>query len=262
MFELRTRRSRLGAQLLITLIALPFLLPLVAMVRASLSGDGADNYLTVLREPMFARFFVNSALIALGTIVITYACAMLAAYAFAKLGLQGKELLFYALLVALTLPAVMILVPLFITVQRLGLLDTYWAVILPLAAATVPFCVLLGRNFIAGLDDAIFDAAKVDGCGTFAVLWHMVIPLSRPLAAVIALWSFLSAWNEFLLPLLFLQDPERQVITQVPTFFSSFYGGDQSKVVAASVLVAAPVLLMYLCLQRFFERGMTGGVLK
>ncbi|MGS2619648.1 carbohydrate ABC transporter permease [Micromonospora sp. LZ34] len=262
MFEFRSLPSRIGAQLLVTVIAVPYLLPLVAMVRSSLRGDGLDNYVTVLREPNFAQFFVNSALIGLGSIALTYTCTMLAGYAFARLRIRGKELFFYALLATLTLPAVMILVPLFLTIQRLGLLDTYWAVILPLAAGGVPFCVLLARNFLADLDDSIFDAAKVDGCGTFGVLWRIVLPLSHPLAAVIALWSFLAAWNEFLLPLLFLQDPKRQAITQIPTFFSSFYGGDQAKVVAASVLVATPILLLYLGLQRFFERGLTGGVLK
>ena len=262
MFELRTRRARLWAQLLITVLAVPYLLPLVAMVEASLQGEGFTNYVTVLQEPMFARFFLNSGTIALGSIVLTYTSAILGAYAFAKLRIPGKEFLFYALLVALTLPAVMILVPLFLTIQRLGLLDTYWAVILPLAAGGIPFCILLARNYVAGLDDSIFDAAKVDGCGTFDLLWRMVIPLTHPVAAVIVLWSFLGAWNEFLLPLLFLQDPERQAITQVPTFFSSFYGGDQAKVVAASVLITVPVLVMYLALQKFFERGMTGGVLK
>lgn len=262
MFEFRTRRARVGAQALAILLALPFLLPLVAMLQTSLQGDGFDNYLTVLREPMFGRFFLNSALIALGSIALTYTCSILGAFAFAKLRLFGKEFLFYALLIALTLPTVMILVPLFVTMQRLGLLDTYWSVILPLAAAGIPFCILLARGYIAGLDDSIFDAAKVDGCGTFDLLWRMVIPLTHPVAAVVVIWSFLISWNEFLLPLLFLQDPHKQAITQVPTYFYSFYGGDQAKVVAASVLVALPVLVMYLALQRFFEHGMSGGVLK
>ncbi|HEX6514338.1 MAG TPA: carbohydrate ABC transporter permease [Nocardioidaceae bacterium] len=262
MFELRSRRARLGAQLLATLVAIPYLLPLVAMLQASLKGEGLANYSTVLAEPMFGRFFLNSAVIAAGSIVLTYAASILGAFAFAKLRIPGKEFLFYALLIALTLPAVMILVPLFVTMQRLGLLDTYWAVILPLAAGGIPFCILLARNYVSGLDDSIFDAAKVDGCGTFDLLWRMVIPLTHPVAAVIVLWSFLGAWNEFLLPLLFLQDPNLQAITQVPTYFYSFYGGDQAKVVAASVLITLPVLVMYLALQKFFERGMTGGVLK
>lgn len=262
MFELRSRRARLAAQLVITLLAIPFLLPLLAMLQASLEGEGFTNYTTVLREPMFGRFFLNSALIAAGAIVLTYGASILGAFAFAKLRIPGKEFLFYALLVALTLPSVMILVPLFVTMQRLGLLDTYWAVILPLTAGGIPFCILLARGYISGIDDSIFDAAKVDGCGTFDLLWRMVVPLTHPIAAVIVLWTFLGAWNEFLLPLLFLQDPERQAITQVPTYFSSFYGGDQAKVVAASVLITLPVLLMYLALQKFFERGLTGGVLK
>ena len=262
MFELRTRRARVGAQLLVTVLAVPFLLPLLAMLQTSLLREGLTNYVVVLQEDMFLKFFRNSAILAAGSIVLTYACAILAAYAFAKLRLRGREILFYALLVALTLPGVMILVPLFFTVQRFGLLDTYWAVILPLAAGGIPFSVLLARNYIAGIDDAIFDAAKVDGCGSFGVLRWIVVPLTHPIAAVITLWSFLGAWNEFLLPLLFLQDLEKQAITQVPTFFTSFYGGDEAKVVAASVLIAVPVLLAYLFLQKFFERGMTGGVLK
>ncbi|WP_114558949.1 carbohydrate ABC transporter permease [Desertihabitans aurantiacus] len=262
MFELRTRRARLFAQLGLTLLALPFALPLVAMLRGSLQNEGWANYVVVLSEPQFGRFFLNSAIMAAGCIGITFVAAMLAAFAFAKLQLPAKEVWFYGLLVALTLPGVMILVPLFLTMQTLGLLDTYWAVILPLAAGGIPFSVLLARNFIAGLEDEIFDAARVDGCTTLGVFLRIVVPLSRPIAAVIVLWAFLGAWNEFLLPLLFLTDADLQAITQVPTFFTSFYGGDQGKVVAASVLITLPVLLMYLAMQRFFERGMTGGALK
>lgn len=262
MFELRTRRSRWAAQALLTLIAIPFALPLLAMLQGSLQIDGFDNYRAVLGEESFFRFFANSAIIAGGSIVLTYAAAMLGAFAFAKLRIPAKEFWFYALLVALTLPGVMILVPLFVTMQRLGLLDTYWAVILPLAASGIPFSILLARNFVAGLEDEIFDAARVDGCGSLGLFWRIVVPLTKPIAAVVVLWSFLGAWNEFLLPLLFLQDPDMQAITQVPSFFSSFYGGDQGKVIAASVLITLPVLIMYLSLQRFFERGMTSGALK
>ncbi len=123
--------------------------PSIAMVQGSLAGDGWGNYRDVLAVPGFFRFFVNSAIISAAVIAIVYVVTMLAAFGFAKLHIRGREIYFWLLLACLTLPEVVLLTPLFTTTQALGLFNTYWAVVLPLAALQVPFAVLLTRNFIS-----------------------------------------------------------------------------------------------------------------
>lgn len=262
MLETNTRLGRISLQMLMTLLVLPFIFPLAVMVEVSLGGEGLGNYAAVLSLPQLPLFFRNSLIIAGGTIILTYACAMLSAFAFAKLTMRGREVLFYALLVALTLPSAALTVPLFTVMQNLGTLDTFWSVILPLAALAVPLNVMLARSFIAGLPDELLEAARLDGCGPWRIFAHIVLPLTKPISAVIVVWTFVGAWNEYLLPLLFLQGPDKQVVTQLPQLFVSEYSHDQTKVIAGTVLIALPTVVVYIALQRLFERGLTAGALK
>ena len=262
MLEIRGAAGRVATQLLITVLVAPFVFPLWSMLQGSLAGDGLGNYSSVLGLPQLPAFFRNSLLIAVCTVVLVYASTMLASFALAKIPFVGKELLFYVLLLALTMPSAALTVPLFITVQRLGLLDSFVAVILPLTALAIPLNVLLARGFIAALPDELFEAARLDGCGTLRTFWHLVLPLIRPISAVVVVWTFVGAWNEYLLPLLFLQSPTNQTITQLPQFFSTQYGSDQTKIIAGAVIITLPTVIVYLALQKLFERGLTAGAIK
>jgi multiple sugar transport system permease protein/raffinose/stachyose/melibiose transport system permease protein len=262
MFEVRKWWSKGLLQLIATLLVLPYLFPLIAMVQGSLAGDGWANYRDVLQVPGFFRFFVNSALMAGGVIVLVYAVTMLAAYGFAKLRIRFREVYFWMLLACLTLPEVVLLTPLFTTTQAVGLFNTYWAVILPLAALQVPFAVLLTRNFIHGLPDEMFEAARVDGANSFRGFIHLVIPLTRPIAAAVLIFTLIGAWNDYLMPLVFLQSQDMQTITLVPQFFVGEFSNDQTKILASAVLTAIPEVVAYLCLQGLFERGLSAGAIK
>lgn len=262
MFEARTPLARIILQVILTLMVVPYLFPLVAMVQGSLAGEGWGNYAKVLEVPGFGLFFRNSAIMAGSTIAIVYVVALLAAYGFAKLHIRGKELYFWLLLACLTLPEVVLLTPLFVTATNLGLYNTYWAVILPLAALQIPFAVLLARNFVDGVPTELFEAARMDGANTLRSFWYIVIPLSRPIAAAIVIFTLLASWNDYLLPLVFLQDPEVQAITLIPQYFVGEFSNDQTKVLASAVLTALPEVLAYLLLQRYFERGLAAGAIK
>jgi raffinose/stachyose/melibiose transport system permease protein len=262
MFETRTTRSRVIMQIVLTLLVIPFLFPLVAMVQGSLAGSGWGNYATVLSLPELPWFFINSALIAAAVILIVLACTVTAAFGFSKLHIAGKEIFFWALLACLTLPEVVLLAPLFATVTQLGAYNTLWAVIVPLAALQIPFTVLLARNFVDGIPDELLEAARVDGANTVRTFWHILLPLTRPIMAAVLVLVFINSWNDFLLPLLFLQSPDKQTITLVPSFFVGQYNNDQTKVLAAAVVTGLPVVLAYIFLQRFFERGLAAGALK
>jgi len=263
MFGRISLRQRLVYQVVATVLVIPFLFPLVAIVAISFSGQGPlANYTAVITQTPFFTFLLNSAVISAGTIALIYAVTMLAGFAFAKLKFTGRRLLFNAILVGLVLPSIALMVPMFIIVRQLGLFNNFLAMILPLSAVTVPLTLLLARNYLNGIPDEVIEAAKIDGATSFGTLVRIVIPLSRPITAVIIVWAFLQAWNEFFLPLLFLQDQNLQVLTQVPQFFTSTYGSDVPKIFAALVLVCLPIVITYLLLQKFFEKGLTAGAVK
>jgi multiple sugar transport system permease protein/raffinose/stachyose/melibiose transport system permease protein len=262
MFEIRTRTGRVILQVVATIIIIPFLFPLVVMIKGAFAGEGFKNFTTVVQVPGFARFFLNSLIIAAVVIALVYAVTMMAAFGFAKLHIRFREVYFWLLLACLTLPEVVLLSPLFATDTRLGLYDTYWAVILPLAALQVPFAVLLTRNFINGLPDELFEAARVDGANSYRGFIYLVIPLTRPIAAAVIIFTLVAAWNDYLFPLVFLQSPELQTITLVPQYFVGEFSNDQTKILASAVITAIPEVVAYLSLQRLFERGLSAGAIK
>lgn len=262
MFMTRRLSSKVILQVILSIMVLPYLFPLIAMVQESLSGQGWGNYRAVWAVGVVPEFFRNSAIIAGGVIVIVYCLTMLAAYGFSKLHIRGREVYFWMMLAALTLPEVVLLTPLFSTAIRLGMYNTYFAVMLPLAALQIPFCVLLTRNFVNGIPDELFDAARVDGATVTRIFWHVILPLTRPIAAAVIIFTLIGAWNDYLLPLVFLQTPSSETITLLPSYFVSEFSDDQTKVAASAVITAIPEILAYLCLQRFFERGLTAGALK
>jgi raffinose/stachyose/melibiose transport system permease protein len=262
MFETRSRWATVALQIVVTVLVLPFVFPLIVMVQGSLAGAGWGNYLAVFNVPGFGQFFLNSAIIAISVIALVYVVTMLAAFGFAKLHIRSREVYFWMLLACLTLPEVVLLAPLFATDTTLGLYDTYWAVILPLAALQVPFGVLLTRNFINGIPNELFEAARVDGANSMRAFWYLVIPLTRPIAAAIVIFTLIGAWNDYLMPLVFLQSQDHQTITLIPQFFIGQFSDDQTKVLASAVLTAIPEIVAYLALQRLFERGLSAGAIK
>jgi multiple sugar transport system permease protein/raffinose/stachyose/melibiose transport system permease protein len=262
MFETRNRGQRIALQILLTILVLPFLFPLIVMVQGSLQGQGWGNYRVVLDVPGLWRFFLNTVIITVGVVLLVYVVAMLAAYGFAKLRIRGKELFFWLLLGCLTLPEVVLLAPLFVTDLKLGLYNTYWAVVVPLAALQVPFAVLLVRNFLEGVPDELFEAIRVDGANAFGVFRFLIVPLTRPIASAVAIFTLVGAWNDYLMPLVFLQKQSMQTVTLVPQFFQGEFNDDQTKILASAVLTALPEIVAYLFLQRHFERGLTAGAIK
>ncbi|MDR1825935.1 MAG: carbohydrate ABC transporter permease [Bifidobacteriaceae bacterium] len=262
MFEARRLSSKIFLQALLFVLTVPFLLPLIQMVMGSLRGAGFGNYKAVWNTGVVPTFFRNSAIVAVCSIALVYCVTMTAAFGFAKLRIAGKEIYFWMLLAALTLPEVVLLAPLFATTMKLGVHNTLVAVILPLAALQAPFTILLARNFYEGVPSELLEAGRIDGAGVVQIFWHIVLPLTRPIAAAIIVLTLINAWNSYLLPLVMLISPENQVVTLLPQFFVSEFANDQTKVLASAVITAIPEVLAYLLLQKYFERGLAAGALK
>ncbi|HMO11266.1 MAG TPA: carbohydrate ABC transporter permease [Actinotalea sp.] len=219
MFEVRHRSSRVLLQLLAAVMTVPFLLPLVEMGRGAFAGRGVHNFVVVWQTGVVPTFFRNSAILSVAVIALVWAGSMTAAFGFSKLRGRGKELYFWMMIVALTLPEVILLSPLFVTFTTLQLYNTLIAVVLPLAALQLPFAVLLARNFYDGVQNELIDAARIDGASVRQLFWHVVLPLTRPIASAIVVLTLINTWNSYLLPLVFLQDRANQVVTLLPQFF-------------------------------------------
>jgi len=262
MFEVRHLRSRVLLQVVLVLLTIPFLLPLVEMVRGAFAGRGFENFVVVWQTGVVPTFFKNSALLSLVVISLVYVGSLTAAFGFSKLRVRGKEIYFWLMIVALTLPEVILLSPLFVTFTKLQMYNTLFAVILPLAALQLPFAVLLARNFYDGIPSELIDAGRIDGANTVQVFWYVIMPLTKPIASAVVVLTLINTWNSYLLPLVFLQDRANQVVTLLPQFFIGQYSNDQTKILAAAVLTAIPTILAYVLMQKNFERGLSAGALK
>lgn len=262
MFDAKSLKSKVILQIVLLLLTIPYAIPLLQMFVGSLGGIGLKNYQVVWDTGVVPEYFKNSLIISAGVILLVYVFSMTAGFGFAKLHIRGKEVYFWLILVALTLPEVILLSPLFVTFQKFHMFNTYFAVILPLAALQLPFSVLLARNFDTGIPNELMESATIDGANVFSTFLHIILPLTKPIASSIIVLTLISSWNDYLLPLLFLQDPSKQTVTLLPQFFQGQYTNDQTKILAAAVLTAIPEIVVYLLMQKNFEKGISAGALK
>jgi multiple sugar transport system permease protein len=218
-----------------------------------------DNFANLFSRENFARYFFNSTVVAVavtgGNLLF---CSMLG-YALAKLSFPGKRFLFLIVLATLLVPSVVTFMPLFLVVSNLGLLNTHAGLVLPFLAGA--FGVFLMRQFIAGIPDELLDAARVDGAGEYYIFWRIVLPLSGAPLATLAILTFLGSWNSFLWPLVAALTQDLYTLPVAVALFST--GQQESNIalqLAGAVIVVAPVILIFVVLQRFFTQGiaMTG----
>ena len=262
MLRIKSKSKKILLQLLLLVMTIPYLLPLLQMFLGSLGGRGLYNYAAVWNTGVVPTYFRNSLIISAGVILIVYILSMTAGFGFAKLNILGKEAFFWLILVALTLPEVILLTPLFVTFQRMHLFSTFFSVIFPLAALQLPFTTLLIRNFDTGIPSELMEAAKIDGATTSQAFIDVILPLTKPIGSAVVMLTLINSWNSYLLPLLFLQKPTMQTVTLLPQYFQGEFTNDQTKILAAAVMTAIPEIIAYLLMQKNFERGMSAGALK
>ena len=223
------------------------------------SSPTTDNYSELLSRLDFARYFFNSALVAAIVTVANLLFCSMAGYALAKLRFAGRNQVFGLVLATLMVPGSVTLVPLFVLMSKLGLINSYAAVILPFAAGA--FGVFLMRQFMFGIPGELLDAARIDGASEWRIFWSIVLPLSRPALAALGIFQFLASWNNFLWPLVALTDESKYTLpVALATFSIGQHKADYGLLMAGSVALAAPVILVFLLLQRHFTQSiaMTG----
>ncbi|MEV0384808.1 carbohydrate ABC transporter permease [Nonomuraea sp. NPDC050643] len=227
-----------------------------------------EHYRSAFTTVPFARHFANSMLLAVGGVVTNLVLGSLAGYAFARLPFRGSRLLFRVLLASMMVPAVVTLVPSFLIVKNLplaggndlagqggvGLLNTYWAVLLP--GAVGAFAVFMMRQFFLALPKDLGEAARVDGCPEFRIFWRIYLPLCRPALATLAVFTFVAGWNGFLWPLIVLNDPDMSTIQMSLAAFSFNKQTDYGPLMAGSIVAMLPTLLLFAFGQRYLTRGL------
>jgi raffinose/stachyose/melibiose transport system permease protein len=220
------------------------------------------NYWDILTSARYWQLLGNSLIIACATVVLTLCVASTAAFAFAHLKFFGSTFLFNYLLLGLTFPFATAILPLFIKVRDLGLLNTHLGVILPQVAFGLGVSVLLLRNAFRRLPEELLDAALVDGCGYMRFFFHVTLPLSRPILATVGIISFVVSWNNFLLPLVVLNSETKYPWPLGMMVYQGEYMTNWSLVLAFVTLTILPAILMFLIAQKHIVSGLTAGAVK
>lgn len=262
--------------IILLFMTLAILLPLSATLLAGFktTGDLTTNpfwfprvwhgefYGQILNDPSFWRYLWNSLFISVVTTVLTVIVASMAAFVFAHIRFFGSEYLFGYLLLGLMFPFAAAIIPLFIKVRDLGLLDTPWGVILPQVAFGLAFSILLMRTFFDDMPKELFEAARVDGCGYARFYLLFTLPLSMPIIATVATFIFTGSWNNYLLPLIMLNSRETYTWPLGMLQFQGEFIVEWNKVLAFVSLSLAPAIVFFLAAQKYIVAGLTGGAVK
>ena len=270
--------SRLHAVLVngaLLLIAIVSLAPLAWMVSVSFMAMGEasrfpppllpsqatlDSYRELFATTGIGRNFLNSVLVSVGITLLSLLVNTMAGYAFAKLRFRGRDRIFQVLLAALVIPAQVAMLPLFLLMKQLGLVNTYGGVIVP-ALATV-FGIFLVRQYARSIPDELLEAARIDGASELRIFFQIVLPILKPVLVTLAIFTFMAAWNDFMWPLIVLTDQEHYTLPVALASLSREHIMDVEMMMAGAVLTVLPVLLLFLLLQRYYIQGLLLGSVK
>ena len=220
------------------------------------------NFADAVHGATFFLWFKNSAILTIGSVIVSTACAALAAYAIARMEFRGRNVLFALSTALMVVPPVVMLMPLFILFTNLQLVSTYQGVILIYAGLTLPFSIYMLTNFFRSIPNELLESAVTDGARNFAVLWRIVLPLSAPALVTLVVVNGLWVWNELLIALVFLPSDNLKTLMVGVTVFQNKYNLNVPVTMAGMLLASVPMLLVYLFGQRFFIRGLTAGAVK
>lgn len=251
------------------------LFPLLWMVSASLMAPGEasatppplvpaqptlGNYRELFARADFATHLGNSMGLAIAATVLSLAFNVSAGYAFAKLRFVGRDALLKLLLALLLVPGQVAMIPLFLMLKELGLINSYAGVLVP--ALSNAFGIFLVRQYALSIPDEMLEAARLDGASELRIFWSVVVPVIRPILVTLAIFAFLGSWNDFLWPLIVLTDDSRHTLPVALASLSREHAADAELMMAGAVVTIAPVLAVFVALQRYYLRGLLAGSVK
>jgi ABC-type glycerol-3-phosphate transport system permease component len=226
-----------------------------------------ENYKRVWELVPFGRFFLNTTFVTLAAGIGQVITAALVGYGFARFRFRGREILFLAILGTIMFPAELTIIPTFIMFKNIGWIDTYWPLIVPYWFGGGAFFIFLFRQFFRTIPEELLEAARLDGAGYWRVFWEIIAPLSKPAFASASIISFLSHWNDFFNPLIFLSSPEKFTLSLGIQSFATGGVGLTSEprdhlLMASTVMMTLPVVLIFFLGQRYFIQGIATSGLK
>ncbi len=226
------------------------------------NGIQWENYTSILGSGSFWNSLKNSLIITGGVTLLNVTLASMLAFIFSRVTFRGRALLFNILLIGLLFPLVVAILPIFIQVRQLGLVNSMWGVILPLVAFGLPGSVVILRNFFMSVPGELEDASYIDGCTTFGFFRFILLPLARPALLAVGTLQVIGSWNEYFLPLIVLADPQQWPLPLGIMQYQGQYGTDYARIMAYVTLLIIPAVLFYLIAEKYIVTGLTGGELK
>ncbi|MBL8028367.1 MAG: carbohydrate ABC transporter permease [Fibrobacteres bacterium] len=221
---------------------------------------GIANFVSAFNAIPILKYYFNTLLITAAVIVLQVFNCCFAGYAFAKGTFPGKKIIFMLFLATMMIPFQLYMIPLYLVMNETGLVNTLFAIILP--GIHSAFGVFLATQYIKGLPDSIFEAARIEGCSEARIFFTIVLPLSKPVIATLSVLTALGCWNDFLWPYLVLLKESNFTITVGVSMFQQQNGGYMGNTLAVALLAIAPIVTLYIFLQRFIIKGITAGATK
>ncbi len=212
-----------------------------------------QNYVQAWNVVPFARFYLNSIFVSVAITVGQVATSAMAAYSFARLRFPGRDRLFFAYLATMMVPGAVTMIPVFILLQKLGWVDSFKALILP--SMFTAYGTFMLRQFFMTLPRDLEDAAKIDGCSYTGIFWRIILPLSKPALATLTTFTFMGSWMSFMWPLIVMNTHEKYTLPIGLSYFQSLHGTDWTLLMAGSLMMILPILLVFMFNQRFFVEG-------
>jgi raffinose/stachyose/melibiose transport system permease protein len=228
----------------------------------SFNGLHPSNFADAWRDGNFGPYLRSSVIVTTVVVAVASVLSVLAGYAFGLMRFRGSQVLFYVMLLGLMIPTEAMIVPLYYDFRDLGLTDTYWALILPQIGTSVAFGTFWMRAFFRTVPRSLVEAARIDGASSWFTLWRVVLPLARPAVLTMTVLLSMWTWNEFLLALVMVTDEGLRTAPLGLSFFQGRNQTDLTLLAAGAVIVATPIVVLYVFLQRHFIRGMLSGAVK
>lgn len=251
--------------------------PFVVLIYGSLKSEGDflvnplsvpliphfENYAYAWNAAHIPGYTINSAIVAIATVLLTLILASTASYGLSQFRFQAGQPIYLSFILLLTIPVQIYIIPLYIIVVKLRLADNFLGLILPYTAGSLPLAVFLFRTYFDALPSDLIDAARMDGCSHLGAFRHIVLPLAKPIVATVSIFTFVGAWNEFFLALVFIHNPSLATLPLgLQAFFVNQYQTQFPQLFATLIVSIAPIVAVYLVLQRQFMAGLTAGAVR
>lgn len=259
----------------LTLVACCFFLPILWVLLSSLKTQSElftfpltilpakptlENFAASFKDHSFLLYFGNSTFVAVVATLITIAINVMAGYALSKFYFPGRDAIFYAMIGTLMIPLQAIMVPIFLLLKKLGMLNTLWGVIIPPAAT--PTGIFLARQYIMTIPNSLIEAARIDGAREFRIFRSVIVPLAKPIIATLAIFSFMWRWNDFLWPFIVISARRKMTLQLALANFVGQYQINWASLLSLTVITMIPMVVVFLALQKYFVTGLTAGGVK